>query len=100
MTPVGHAISYKVPEQAEFLWEHWDDESVLFDPRSGESHLLKSLAAEALLILQEKPLNAAQLTRTLRTLFDISPDQLKNEHIDNLLQQFEEIGLVERCCPR
>jgi len=81
-----------VPEA--LCWEHWGEESVLFDRRSGQTHLLTAMATECLLLLQDGDLNLDQLTEKLELVFQSAPEPGAREQIEQLLLALNELGLV------
>ena len=96
----GHTnayICYTVPDGKRFLWEHWDDESLLFDRYSGQTHLLTATAVEALLSLQNKPQTLRELADHIADVFELAQNTDLLEHIEELLKHFEETGLADRC---
>ena len=78
-----------------FEWAHWEDESVLFNPRGGQTHLLDALSTEALLALEEHPMDADELTRHLASLQGREPDDTLHLQVTDLLHQLRALGLVE-----
>jgi PqqD family protein of HPr-rel-A system len=77
-------------------WEHWDEESVLFDRRSGQTHLLTALTAECLLLLQDAELDLDQLTAALGEQFQLAPEQAAVEQIHQLLLALLELSLITK----
>jgi PqqD family protein of HPr-rel-A system len=75
-------------------WEHWDEESVLFDRRSSQTHLLTAMAAECLLLLQNADLELDQLAEKLGVRFQSAPEQAEHEQIRLLLLTLSELGLI------
>ncbi len=78
----------------QFLWEHWDDESLLYDCRSGQTHSLTPLATEVILLLEKHSLSAEAITERLNRMFD---NALDAEEIKGLLDHFDALGLTEEC---
>jgi len=76
-------------------WEHWGEESVLFDRRSGQTHLLTALATGCLLLLQDADLDVDQLIEKLRGRFEEGPEQAGREQIRQLLLTLDELGLIK-----
>lgn len=85
-----------MPPTADFAWRHWDDESVLYEARSGQTHFLTAVAAEALLALQSRPYATGELVETLAQTFDLTVSDEFAQQIDALLHQFHDLGLIER----
>ena len=86
---------WRVPDRFILLWKCWGDESIVFNPSSGHTHLLNSLAAEALRALQNEPADALELMERIcagqpdTTFRDLSA------RLDKLFREFDEVGLVE-----
>ena len=81
----------------EFLWEHWEEESLLFDCRSGQTHSLTPLATEVILLLAQKTLSVDTIVEELNTQFGDINNTVTREDIDDLITHFDSLGLVEEC---
>jgi PqqD family protein of HPr-rel-A system len=89
-------LRWKTPSESGLLWEHWDNEFVVFDPRSGHTHLLNEMAAVALKALDTRAFTGLELTRFLASEFSVSSDDPELErHVEQMLAHFDELGLVE-----
>ena len=77
-------------------WEHWDEESVVFDKLSGQTHLLTALGAEALVLLQEKPRTTEQIASDLAQEYALELTSELHSQLEQLLGQFYDLGLVDR----
>lgn len=78
----------------------WDEECVLFDPTSGDTHLLSSSGAEILLQLQHGPASVDVLAGMLGV--EAAPDGASALHLQlqlqSMLDDFMQLALVE-CHP-
>lgn len=81
----------------QFLWAHWDEESLLFDCRSGQTHSLTPLAAEIIFLLEKKRLSADTIAGQLTQMFGDSDKLATDVEIAELLKQFDALGLIEEC---
>ncbi len=79
-----------------FLWEHLDEESVVYDTRSGQTHLLNALAVEAMLRLQAGDFSLRALAGELATLCETPANDAFRADLVALLRQLSDLGLVER----
>lgn len=80
----------------QLLVEHLDDEWLIFDRRSGQTHLLPDMAAQALFIFCREPQGLRGLIRLLERLYDDAPlEQDARATIGTLVDQFFELGWVE-----
>ena len=75
-------------------WRVWDDEFLIYNTASGQTHHLNFLAGEALRSLEAEPGSASELVRRLAEQFEIAEDSPQLQMIDRLIQQFEELGLI------
>lgn len=75
-------------------WEQGEDESVLFDRRSGQTHLLTAVATECLQQLQNADLDLDQLTKILTVRFQAEPEQVTREQTNQMLMTLRELGLI------
>ncbi|MGD2081621.1 MAG: HPr-rel-A system PqqD family peptide chaperone [Chromatiales bacterium] len=78
----------------DLLWETWDDEHFVFNPRSGETHVLNELAGAMLRALAERPRTAAELTAEFREGLS-GTDQDVEHAVTALLAQLDQLGLVD-----
>lgn len=76
-------------------WEHWCEESVLFDRRSGQTHLLTAMATACLLLLRDARLDLDQLTEKLRLRVQAGPEQPGREQVEQLILTLHELGLIK-----
>jgi PqqD family protein of HPr-rel-A system len=76
-------------------WAHWEEESVLYDPRSGRTHLLDPVSSEVLVALQERPRTAEELAGHLAGLLGHEADENLGLQVSDALQQLLALGLVE-----
>lgn len=85
---------WKIAAPDALCWEHWDEESVLFDRRSSQTHLLTAMATECLLLLQDADLDLDQLAEKLGERFESETEQAMLEQINQLLLTLSELGLI------
>jgi PqqD family protein of HPr-rel-A system len=77
------------------LWRRWDQEFVVFDPRSGDIHLLDSLAAEILRRLDESSATVAELSRELDVSLGHEAELDLAQYVAKLVGELDELGLIE-----
>lgn len=73
----------------------FDDESVIFNPLSWDAHLLNAAAAVVLEFL-ERPRAIGEVEQLLREALLEEQQGDAPAHVRLLLQQFEQLGLVQR----
>lgn len=76
----------------------WDEECVLFDPASGDTHLLSRSGAEILLQLQQGPASVEALAGMLGV--EAASEDAADIHLqlESVLDDFKHLALVE-CHP-
>lgn len=77
---------------SELLTETWEEETFLFNPASGETHLLNQVALSLLEQLARKPAS----TREVHDLF--LPDDAEPELVAALDQQLQQLELIGLTC--
>lgn len=85
----------KVWRAADLRWRCWDQQWVVYNIASGNTHLLTVIAAEILRVLEQKPATALYLSRKLAAAVSLKPDEAIIEHVRNLLANLDDMGLVE-----
>lgn len=84
-----------VPVNANFLFKYWDEECVLYNNLSGETHLLEHYSAELLSSINEQPKTYQTLLKKLTTDFDDFPQAEIADHLENILTHFQKLNLIE-----
>ena len=81
-----------------FALHCWDEECVLFDPTSGDTHLLSHSGAEILIQLQHGPASVDELVGMLG--IEAATDGTPGLHslLQSMLDNFVQLSLVE-CQP-
>jgi PqqD family protein of HPr-rel-A system len=68
---------------------------VIFDEGSGDTHLLDSVAAELLKVVEESPGQVPTLARRLVARLDLELDADLTGRVRELVDRFVAVGLVE-----
>lgn len=75
-------------------YRHWDDEYVLYNDLSGDTHLLDDAAIVLLTALQRGPASRGGLVDVLCAEFDADPAELDSE-ADALLVHLKRLYLID-----
>ena len=80
-------------------WLEWDEQAVVFNPRSGDTHLLNLVERTALECLDEGSCIRSEddmdaLAIAVSSRLDISADQRLRQYLRQLVTQFDELGLI------
>jgi PqqD family protein of HPr-rel-A system len=93
MTP---AVQWSSVDPARRVLREWPDEdqSVVYDTASGDTHLVEALGVEVLQLLDAAPRTAPEMASALAGLFDTPNPIAIVEYITATLQQLQDAGLV------
>lgn len=76
-----------------------DDESVLYNDHSGETHLLSAIAVGVLLQLRVGPQDVAAVSSRLAQDWEFESDAELSHMTSHLLSDLDGLGLIEPCIP-
>jgi PqqD family protein of HPr-rel-A system len=74
----------------------WDDEFVVYNGLSGDTHLLDHAAGQILQTLCATPAEIDALTASLGALWDVDPDDEFRGQIERILADLLALALVEQ----
>jgi PqqD family protein of HPr-rel-A system len=77
-------------------WHSWDDEFIVYDSGSGQTHLLDPIAAETLKILEAVYASDDELFQLVAESLRIKPNGELASYLEKLLPKLERLGLIER----
>ncbi|TCV84157.1 HPr-rel-A system PqqD family peptide chaperone [Sulfurirhabdus autotrophica] len=86
---------WQVAKNASLHFHSWNDEFVVYNSASGDTHLLGMLAAQSVIRLQDAPSNISDLLDTISQLLQIQPDDELKEMIEKTLIDLSCLGIVE-----
>jgi len=82
---------WTVASPSPLRWRSWDDEFLVFNTASGETHHLNLIAATVLQRLEQDPATVADLMGEIRSA---SVDMPGLEQLPALLETLDELGLI------
>jgi PqqD family protein of HPr-rel-A system len=82
-----------VPEDCRLEWREWGAFHVVFNPASGDTHLLNALAAFVLTTLERKAATLEELERL------VSDSGAPAGDVEALVRELDELGLVAPAPP-
>jgi PqqD family protein of HPr-rel-A system len=74
-----------------------DDEIIIFNPQSGETHQLNLLALDALEFMQQ-PATLSVLTAHICALYQAQNTDEISDQLKQLIDQFDDLGLIYSSC--
>jgi PqqD family protein of HPr-rel-A system len=86
---------WAVNRSASLSWKRFDDEFIVFNASSGDTHLLNLISTEALRCLEESPTTAAELSRRVAERLGLFDSEDTQRQVAELLSRLDELGLVE-----
>jgi PqqD family protein of HPr-rel-A system len=92
--PGGESICWAVPSANLLAWRVWDDEFLVYNTASGQTHHLNLLAGEVLRSIEVEPAQTCELVRRLANQFEIAEDSPPLQMIDRLIHELDELGLI------
>ena len=87
---------WRAPSGSLLRWRSWDDEFIVYDSGSGQTHLLDPIAAETLKILEGVSASAHELFQLVAESLQIKPNGELTSYLEKLLPKLERLRLVER----
>ena len=89
------AVAWKINYLANLHWRHFDDECVVFDSGSGQTHQLSRLHAVTLMLIEGGPISSGELTDLVAAETEIDLGLELSIAISCVLDSLNHIGLVE-----
>lgn len=87
-------ICYALLPGTKLHWAGWNDEYVVFDEASGQTHQLDAVRAYVLHLLGDGPQSVSDVSLALRALPAFPADSATNETLGPIFSEFETCGLV------
>ena len=86
---------WQLKSPAELKWHQWDDEIVIYNVTTGDTHLIDSAGAQILQAIQESPKNLSELLKDLGDQGDAGTLHRQFAYIESLLVKLYRLGVVE-----
>lgn len=90
------AARWKVNTAFPLQWRNWDDEFVVYNSGSGDTHLLDPVAAKALQSLEQESADLSKLVDRVSGSMEIEPDTEFSAYLEQLLSDLHKLGLIQR----
>ena len=87
--------SWGILEGPLYEWSHFYDESVLFNPLSGQTHLLTIFVADILEFLLHSSANSRVLVEHMAALYQVEPEVGFQQQVLDSLDDLHNLGLIE-----
>ncbi|MDD5579525.1 MAG: HPr-rel-A system PqqD family peptide chaperone [Methylobacter sp.] len=84
-----------LPKAAVIRCRFWDDECVIYNQFTGETHLVEGMGAEIFKLISEKSATRTQLLQTIHSVFELETGFDIEDFLDNLILQYQKLGLLD-----
>lgn len=88
-------LVWQVASNADLLWHVWDDETVVYHRRSGDTHILNPLSAVVLEFLDQRAATCSQIVEHVADYFELKADDELLQKMEECLSRFDQVGLIE-----
>jgi PqqD family protein of HPr-rel-A system len=99
--PIGDGAdaTWRLPKGVSLLWQSWnEDEVIVFNRASGQTHLLDAFSADVLRQIEASPSTILELRRYFAIGFGLD-EEILSERLDAVCRRFDQLGLAERDAP-
>jgi len=90
---------WRLPDGVRLSWKVFDDEIVVFNAFSGQTHLLDGFSAAVLEEIEHAPAPLDALAARLAGRFDLDDATALAERLDAVLAEFDRQGLADPTSP-
>lgn len=97
MSSTGQQV-WQIPDGVRLLWRSWDDEVVVYNVASQQTHLLDAFSAATLREIEAAPRSAEELGGRLAKAVDTDHEGLLTR-LAEICARFAELGLAEPARP-
>ena len=73
----------------------WDDDYVIYDQLSGDTHLLDGVSGELICALSEQAMSRAELLKKLNELFEDATELDRENYLVDFIAKFQKLGLLD-----
>lgn len=84
----------KFRAQDNLIWQRWDDEYVVYNPLSGETHHLDYVSAQGLMELEKAGISTEQLAYSLSLALGVPEDDKLKQYARSMIAKFSDFGLT------
>jgi PqqD family protein of HPr-rel-A system len=94
-SPSGRNTVWRLHAEPPLPVRAWDGEVVVYNPLSGDTHLLDVLTGELLRVITARPADVGEVRAAAATLLDVPDDDRLGQHVGEALAALDEAGLIE-----
>ncbi|MBI1336172.1 MAG: HPr-rel-A system PqqD family peptide chaperone [Phycisphaera sp.] len=95
LSPSQNPIPWVAAPDRKLTWRTWDEaETVVYDPGSGDTHVLDPISALVLERLEHQPMTRDALFEEVGRELGVDVDATLRGHVDKTLEDFDDLGLI------
>ena len=89
-------VIWRVSTTTPLTMRNWDGDYVVYNPLSGNTHLLDIVTGEVLKMIVTGPVRASSIYNRIATFLDLPADDANlPHHVEDILRVLDELGLIE-----
>lgn len=92
---ISDETTWKVSGAGKLHCRFWEGDYVVFNPLSGDTHLLDVVAGRVLMDILDNPSTAAVLVDRAAGFLGVERDEALSSYVKDILLKLDEIGLIE-----
>ena len=94
--PKARAASWSIVAGATLHWKVWDDDCIVFNTASGQTHLLDPIPALLVRQIEAGCGNSEELFSQTARLLDTDLTAELQSSLEDMLRQLDQLGLIEQ----
>lgn len=94
--PTATVATWRLRNAEAWLWVSWEQDHSLFNPETGDTHLLGDLPVAVLGLLQNKPSTLPELSRALARECDVPDNPQWQQRVAEILAGLDKLELLDR----
>lgn len=87
--------AWRVNPDLALSWRRWREEYVVFNPATGNTHVLDAIAGEILLLVERGPVAWQELRRHMAEFLGAPDDQRLAQTVRQAIGRLDELVLIE-----
>jgi len=93
----GDPLHWSIVSDASLRWKIWDEQCLVFNGGSGQTHLLDPVGGLLLRTIEEASSDSEELFYRIAKLLDLDLTADVRSTLELMLRQLDELGLIEPC---
>lgn len=83
------------PKKTLVYCRFWEDECIVYNQLTGETHLIAGVGAVVFKTVSEKPSTQAGILHSVEKIFDLQSDFDIKGLVDSLILEYQKLGLLD-----